>query len=120
MATRSGGTHHQKTQSYERGPAVAIRWLLIVLLLFAPYRTASAHSWYDSRCCTDKDCHRVAKVEILPNGDRIMTADNGMVVEVKADFAAIHASQDNDYHICYYFTWRGEPVARCLYVPGAS
>jgi len=99
---------------------MAPRWLLVVLLVLAPIAPAAAHSWYDSRCCTGKDCHRATKVEDLPNGDRIVTADNGMVVEVKSSFAAIHASQDGDYHICYYFTWRGEPKPRCLYVPGSS
>lgn len=94
--------------------------VLIVILAFAPLAPAAAHSWYDPRCCTGNDCHRAAKVEALPNGDRLVTADNGMVVEVKASFAAIHPSQDADYHICYYFTWRGEPRPRCLYVPGSS
>lgn len=91
-------------------------WML-ALTLSAP---ATAHSWYDPRCCTSKDCHRASKIEALPNGDRLVTADNGLVVRVKAGFERVHPSQDNDFHICYYFSWRGEPVARCLYVPGAS
>lgn len=99
---------------------MAVRLVLLLLLLVAPLRAAWAHSWYDPRCCTERDCRRATKVELLQNGDRIVTADNGMVVEVKAGFAVIYPSQDSDTHICYYLTWRGEPRPRCLYVPGSS
>jgi hypothetical protein len=96
------------------------RSLLFVLLVLLPWGAAGAHSWYDSRCCNDRDCRRATNVETLPNGARRVTADNGMVVMVNPGFARIHPSQDNDYHICYYLTWRGEPMPRCLYVPGSS
>ena len=99
---------------------MAVRLVLFLLLSLAPLRVAWAHSWYDPRCCTERDCRRATKVEVLQNGDRIVTADNGMVVEVKAGFTTIHPSQDNDAHICYYLTWRGEPRPRCLYLPGSS
>jgi hypothetical protein len=96
------------------------RSLLGLLLALAPLAAAQAHSWYDMRCCNENDCRRATRVETLPNGDRRVTADNGMVVMVTAGFARTYPSQDNDFHICYYLTWRGEPIARCLYLPGSS
>ena len=96
------------------------RSLLVLLLMFAPLGAARAHSWYDPRCCNDRDCRRATNVEMLEYGGRRITADTGIVVDVPANFARTYRSQDNDFHVCYYFSWRGEPVARCLYVPGAS
>lgn len=99
---------------------MALRCFIAVAFALSSGGPARAHSWYDSRCCSEYDCHRALKVEHQSNGDRIVTADNGIVVLVQAGFGTILPSQDSDYHICYYFTWQGVATPRCLYVPGSS
>ena len=93
--------------------------LLAILFLIVLSSAAWAHSWYDSDCCSGRDCFEATSVFTQPNGDRLVTAVTGVVVVVPANFTAVRPSRDNNYHICYYVEG-GKPVPRCFYVPGNS
>jgi hypothetical protein len=86
---------------------------------FMPASTrAVAHVWYPVKCCGGEDCHKVDRVEFLPDGDSIFHA-GAISVVVAAEFLRL-PSQDNDTHICVYRIANGEYRPRCVFVPGAS
>ena len=91
--------------------------LVVVGMLLSP-SGASAHSWYDSDCCSGQDCD-VARVTKHPNGVyevwmwgfRAFTDKN----------TQMRRSKDKNYHACIVFERSGGiepvPVVRCLYKP---
>jgi hypothetical protein len=83
----------------------------------APSR-ALAHVWYPVKCCGGEDCHKVDRIEPLPDGDAVFYAGPISVV-VAAEFLRL-PSEDNDTHICVYRISNGEYRPRCVFVPGAS
>jgi hypothetical protein len=91
----------------------------VALGAFVPVSSrALAHSWYPEKCCGGQDCHKVDRIERLPDGDSIFYAGSITVV-VAAEFLRL-PSEDNDTHICVYRINNGEYRPRCVFVPGAS
>lgn len=72
--------------------------------------TTLIHSWYDSDCCSDKDCSR-APMAIVEMHDGYHLAD-GRTVPYRDP--RVRQSADSDFHVCQF------PDGRiiCLYVPG--
>ena len=80
---------------------------LFVLAVALP-SAALAHSWYDSWCCSDKDCAELndSRVKITPAG---YVVDGTFVVP----FTSARRSQDSKYHACF----PTPKELRCLYAP---
>lgn len=69
-----------------------------------------AHSWYDTWCCSNDDCHPVDDEEIhtLPDAYEY----HGM--KIGYDSVNVKPSLDGKYHVCEH----PKGTIRCLYVPG--
>lgn len=92
--------------------------MLKPLVLAAGY-IILAHSWYDTECCGEKDCHvyPTENVHVTPRGYQL--ADGEIIAFVKA-----RVSKDQDYHRCDYDPrfimgiGEGENShVRCFYAP---
>jgi hypothetical protein len=93
-------------------------WLLalcaLVLAMTWMIYPARGHSWYDTECCSGKDCKAVdtENIEHRDGGTYV----NGKLIEPRK----IKRSKDDQWHVCYgrAYTW---PVpgfeVRCLYKP---
>ena len=111
--------------------------MMILIVLFAietfSAYMAHAHSFYDARCCHDKDCAPVVKFETLPDGNFKVTLKNGISAVLAKDYAdpkrispmpEMLNSPDTKMHACI-LTPDGigetmfEPYVRCIYMPGA-
>lgn len=116
-----------------------IRPILLSLLLAGP---AAAHSWYDSDCCSDKDCAPVSPSAITIRSDGYLATlnpgDHPTVVRRTSRLIPftdpdVRPSLDGEWHVCVapFFTDYGdmgrmsgvqtgnsEPL--CIYVPGAG
>lgn len=77
---------------------------------------ASAHSWYDSDCCSNEDCVPVlaSTVRETPRGF-VYTPISGRSCFFPKDSAMqrIRKSKDGEYHVC--ITKNG--VCQCIYKP---
>ncbi len=59
-------------------------------------RAAGAHSWYEARCCSDKDCAP------LPD-DAVQVVPGGYVLKSSGEFIPekdTRPGQDDQFHIC--------------------
>lgn len=96
--------------------AVAI--LIFVVLSGSAY----PHSFYETQCCSDKDCAPVSKIENHPDGD-LMTSEHGTVLVTKnIDSWKRRKSQDDKYHVCMRTASGSEPQYNgkhliCVYYP---
>ena len=89
-----------------------------IYLALAPGNSATAHSWYPLRCCSDTDCAPVVRTEPAPGG-KWVTSQHGTVF-VPSTFAA-EVSQDNDAHVCMRPDTRtpGKMMMLCYFEPGS-
>lgn len=67
-----------------------------LIALLAMTGTAAAHRWYDTSCCSDRDCHPVQanEIQITPSGYKI----HGTIVS----YGAAKQSLDRNCHVCVY------------------
>jgi len=73
------------------------------------------HSWYDNKCCHDKDCHPVACEEIEKISDSWLWRDKATTQRHWFQHDRLHASQDNACHVCV--SPLTTPSGICLYLP---
>lgn len=90
------------------------RALAVLAVLLCWNYPASAHSWYDAFCCSEKDCAPLA------DGASVTSVEGGFVVIMRPGdkplffpFAKVKPSQDSDWHAC--ISPGGDPL--CLYRP---
>lgn len=98
-----------------------MRPLILALALIAT--PAFSHSWYDTACCSGKDCTPVGIGIVTPSRDgwhiSIRPGDHPLVTFnideiIPFDDPRIRDSQDLNAHVCihpYYHT------LQCVYVP---
>jgi hypothetical protein len=91
----------------------------------------SAHSWYDSSCCSDKDCAPIPfeAVRVTEDGYEVtlMPGEHPMVRKrlfqiIPFGSEDILQSQDMQYHACVIpgSPTTGIPYIACFYVVGAG
>ena len=75
---------------------------------------AQAHSWYDAKCCSERDCRPVAKGEVtrVPAGWVVRPVGTKIQTFFSDADARIHPSLDVNMHICV-----GQTTVFCLYRP---
>lgn len=71
-----------------------------------------AHSWYDSDCCSEGDCHPVAGREVA---DGFVLEYKDQSFHVAYGDKRLRVSADTKFHLCInaYLT-----TLHCVYVPG--
>lgn len=88
---------------------------LVLAALLMWMAQANAMGWYDSACCSNRDCEQLSDtaVTVEEGGYRVhYTAKLGLAVNVLVPFNAAKPSRDGHYHGC------ANTVAfLCLYVP---
>jgi len=97
------------------------RSILLMTMMLCGTVSASAHSWYDPVCCSERDCAPIPyeAVEItdegylvtLHAGEHLMVSST--VVHVVA-YADVLKSKDGEYHACLF---PNQEVMRCFYAP---
>ena len=98
--------------------------LLLMTLLLVMLERASAHSWYESSCCSGQDCRPmpVGTVKITPQGYELSIPDGPVVKISNTDprirMIPISAPPEDRFrfHVC---TAMGRPsgTVLCVYVP---
>ncbi len=59
-------------------------------------KAAGAHSWYEARCCSDKDCAPIDDSDVVErDGGYFIKSRNEFVLEKDT-----RPGQDDQYHIC--------------------
>lgn len=100
----------------KRGPAMlAIIIIAAALVLMMLVIEARAMGWYDSQCCSNRDCEQLpdTAVRIEAGGYHVIyTAKLGLKVNVIVPFNAAKPSRDQHYHGC-----ANTINFLCLYVP---
>lgn len=86
---------------------------LCFLFLFSIIFDVKAHSWYDSQCCSDKDCSVVLDTQEDGHGNLIVTSKHGTVF-ISKEFTR-RPSQDENDHICI-INYNGKLMVLCYYV----
>jgi hypothetical protein len=98
-----------------------MKWLL---LLLAVPTAASAHSWFDYGCCTDKDCKIVDDKEIDERPDAVYARmPDGSWKSQPHHFVKITRDPENRPATCVRQQyWAGKPYWElvCIYVPRRS
>lgn len=91
---------------------VLIPFLIIIVIILAIAgcrytRGASAHEWYPSGCCSDKDCYFVEEARITDDGTYY-------ILDHKFKFlkSAKKYSPDGRYHVCI-----SGQNPKCIFVP---
>lgn len=92
-----------------------IRALFALFLLFAVAPVVEAHSWYDTACCSSRDCEQLpdTAVTIERGGYHVRYVGSlGFHVDVLVPFDKAKPSRDEHYHGC-------ASIDRflCLYAP---
>jgi hypothetical protein len=95
---------------------------LIALLIV---NAASAHSWYEPRCCSDKDCSPLPHTNVRINQDGFVILIPGAAKAQMIPFADPRVrmipsdAPPEDAHRFHACTVQGKPDGRilCLYVP---
>ena len=85
---------------------------LAAILAGAATPTATAHSFYDSACCSDHDCHPAEPGEVVPVEHGWKVVPTG---EVFTEGMVFH-SPDGRFHRCSE-DGRRDGRTICLYVP---
>ena len=82
--------------------------------------SASAHSWYPKRCCSDGDCRPATEVRRDSRGIWLTTIDNDTVLIGPAD--ARLPSRDSRWHVCINKDPEAVPgpSIRCVFEPSNS
>lgn len=75
--------------------AITIMWAVYALLVTAAI--ANAHDWYESACCSGKDCAPVPEGSVVETHDGIVVKGWGILSESDG---RIRWSQDDRDHIC--------------------
>ena len=91
---------------------------ILTALSVAATGPAAAHSFYSKRCCDDKDCAPVDKIEFRADGSIKAATKHGTVV-FPAGFKML-PSQDGQFHACmrHYAEWGDDGLRGvCLYAP---
>lgn len=105
--------------------------LLSALFILATGGQAVGHSWYDSACCSDRDCAPIPAeaVRITSQGYEVtlMPGDHPMVQKrlfqvIPFGSEDVLPSQDMHYHACVIpgSPSSGIPYIACFYVVGAG
>lgn len=91
----------------------ALAAALAVLLI--GIAVASAHSFYDWDCCSDRDCGPVAEGTVVETQGGYRVLLTGQFID--RDSPKVRMSPDGRWHLC---TLGGNPggAVLCLYVPG--
>ena len=76
---------------------------------------AAAHSWYDEKCCHDRDCHPVPCKDIEKLGDGWVWCDTATKHPYWFPHDRLRASHDDACHVCV--SPNTIPSGICLYVP---
>src|SRR5262249_10986496 len=76
---------------------------------------AATHSWYDEKCCHDKDCHPVPWKKIEKIRDGCLWRDVATKQRPCFPHGRWHASHDDACHFCFSPLTR--PSGFCFYVP---
>ena len=98
--------------------ALVAVFLCVAALAMLTSRGAYAHLWYDSACCSNRDCEELADtaVSIQSDGYHVRyKAKLGLDVNVTVPFDKVRPSRDEHYHGCANTT-----AFLCLYVPTSS
>lgn len=93
-----------------------VRVVLIAAVLWSP--AASAHSWYPSECCSNRDCMPADGIEVDVRGD-LQVRVGTTRIWIPRGFAT-RASPDNRMHICYHIDDFTFAMPLCLFVPAGS
>lgn len=90
------------------------RLLLAAVTAMMMTTGADSHSWYDAKCCSDRDCRPVAKGEVsrTPTGWVVRPVGTSIETFFSDADARIHPSLDVNMHICV-----GQSTVFCLYKP---
>lgn len=91
----------------------AVAAALAILLLSIAF--ASAHSFYDWECCSDRDCGAVAEGAVTEESGGYRVTATGQFID--RDSPKVRMSPDGRWHLCVLGGEPGGPVL-CLYVPG--
>ena len=106
------GTNHSRGNFSGVKIRGSIAALAVLVSLGSP---AYAMGWYDSVCCSNRDCEELADtaVTIQSGGYRVRyKAKMGLDVDVIVPFDKARPSRDEHYHGCANTT-----AFLCLYVP---
>jgi hypothetical protein len=93
-----------------------LRFLMTTLsfvFLFSLLFEVRAHSWYETQCCSEKDCAPVTDTQEDGHGNLIVTSEMGTVFVPKTFIR--RPSQDDKDHICM-ITYGGRSIPICYYV----
>ncbi len=83
----------------------------LVALLLAT--SAQAHSWYDGRCCSGRDCHPVPCDDLSQDPDGSVTFRPTGVHVFREN---VLPSQDAQCHLCTSKPGRNEGYGYCAYM----
>lgn len=86
--------------------------IAILLLLGWLVGDAFGHSWYPTRCCSDRDCHPVNADEVSDDGETLTFKK----LNVTFPKAKAEIGKDEDYHICILPLDTGLSVL-CVFLP---
>jgi hypothetical protein len=84
-------------------------------MMLAYITSADAHSWYDDKCCHDKDCHPVPCEEIEKTSDGWEWRDAATKQRHWFPHDRLKVSHDDACHVCVSPNTR--PSGICLYMP---
>lgn len=93
--------------------AAILAFVLLIAAVHYATLPASAHSWYDGACCSDRDCRPIPASEVRELAwDRVLDLISGQ--ELRG--AQVRQSKDGEWHIC---NRGGDRKARplCVYRP---
>lgn len=90
---------------------------LIVIILVIWVSIAKAHEWYDSDCCSGKDCDPVPDGTVVETGQGVVV--KGFETIQEGD-TRLRWSKDERDHICvakapYYYSQGVQQKLRCVY-----
>jgi hypothetical protein len=95
-----------------------ITLIVAFIFLFAITGSVFSHSWYDTWCCSDRDCAEVTAREETGHGDLIVTSKHGTVT-ISPTMQRL-PSQDGKEHVCIRSDEDGKKHAICYYAPGGA
>ena len=101
----------------------ALAVLLALMVLLAATMPSAAHSWYDQKCCSGRDCSPVPDDAIkaesggyrlhLGPGDHPLIGNRTIDVLIPYGDTRIHVSQDDRQHACI---GSASDTVFCIYV----
>ena len=108
---RSGARTGERTPSEPRRCDRLVQRGAVVLTLLAS--SAHAHSWYDGRCCSGRDCHPVPCDQLSQDTDGSVTFRPTGVHVFREN---VLPSQDAQCHLCTSKPGRNEGYGYCAYI----